>query len=50
MSKTVTWLITVAALTGLLNAGGWLSASSWYAGWVTFALALVAAVMAWMNK
>ncbi|MBR9701913.1 hypothetical protein GOV13_03245 [Candidatus Pacearchaeota archaeon] len=50
MSQTIKWLVTLAALTSLLNAGMWLSASSWYAGWVTFVLALVAAVMMWMNK
>jgi len=50
MSKTVTWLITLSALAALLNQMSWLAASSWYAGWVAFVLALVAAVMAWMDK
>jgi hypothetical protein len=50
MNDTVKWLVTLAALTSLLNAGSWLSASSWFAGWVTFILALIATLMMWMNK
>ncbi len=50
MSNAVGWVASLAALAGLLNAGVWLSPSSWFAGWVTFVLAAVAAVMAFMGK
>ena len=50
MSKTVNWLVTVAAVVMILDQMNWLSPGTWYAGWVAFVLVLVAAVMAWMNK
>ena len=50
MSKTVGYLAILAGLAGLLNEMAWLSASSWYAGWVAIILAVVAGVMALTGK
>lgn len=50
MSKAVAWLTSLATLLVLLDQGAWLSADSWFAGWIGFVLVLVAAGMSWAGK
>ena len=50
MSKAIAWLTTLAVILVALSNGNWLSADSWFAGWIGLVLVLVAAIMAWMGK
>jgi len=50
MSKTVGYVACLAAVVGIVNEMAWISASTWYAGWIAVILAAVAGVMALINK
>ena len=50
MNNYVGWLAGLSALAGLLNEMSWLSPDSWFAGWVSIVLAVVATVMAFTQK
>jgi len=47
---SVKWLVTGSVVAVFLDQLNWLSANSWYAGWIGFFLAVAAAVMLWMGK